>query len=69
MELMEVKMSQTVRRVNKGKNTGGGRLWVPPRLATLIPPESRFEAELTEEGILFRRVDPEAALPTWATGS
>lgn len=44
-------------------------LTVPPEIARVVPQDMRFDCELTEDGILFRRrteVDPEG-LPSWAT--
>ncbi len=43
------------------------KLTVPPKMATLIPAETRFTIEFTDEGILYRAAkDPEPCLPpTW----
>ena len=54
---------------NKTK-TGYVRTWaivVPHRIAKSIPKHTLFQPELTNEGILYRRVDPLAlGLPTRA---
>jgi hypothetical protein len=45
---------------------GHGTLYVPAAVAQAVPPDARFEAELTDEGILFRLLDPSPRLPAWA---
>jgi hypothetical protein len=44
------------------------RLTVPPDIATVIPDNTEFAVELTEDGLLYRPVegDPERELPSWA---
>ena len=59
---------QILRSVNKKSPLRGGRLWLPPRLVELIPPESRFEPELTEDGILFRRIIEKKVEISWING-
>jgi hypothetical protein len=45
-------------------------LTVPRAIAEVVPEGQEFEAELTEEGILYRAVEPVAVvpevLPAWA---
>ena len=60
----------TVRRtsVRKG-HVEQYTITVPRHIAEVIPPGTHFVPELTEEGLLFRRLDlTEAELPAWATG-
>lgn len=55
----------------KLNRTGRGRMYysinVPRQLGDLIPPETRFIAELTDEGILFRPAGkaPPPEVPNW----
>jgi len=49
---------------------GAARLTVPASIARLIGRDATFQAELTEDGILFRYVDGQAPveLPAWMRG-
>ncbi len=58
-------------KINKsgGNRASPGRtLYVPKAIGELIPEGTEFEAELVEEGILFRRQEPgqpSKSLPSW----
>lgn len=39
---------------------------VPRRIAERLPSDARYEAELTEEGVLYRFVPDEEDAPAWA---
>ncbi len=55
---------------------GSGHISVPVRIMKVIPADARFEAELTDDGILFRFMGivprsepvelPTIAAPSWA---
>jgi len=52
------------------RNGGGARIHVPAHIAPHIPDETWFTVELTEDGILYRRVvveETSAGLPDWVT--
>lgn len=57
---------QLLASVHRRGETGGGTLYVPKDIFLLVPADARFFCELTEEGILFRRVEAGPALPSWA---
>lgn len=44
-------------------------LAVPNSVADLIPKDTRFSAELTEEGILFRPTTETSDVPDWVKAS
>ena len=66
---MAVRVTQ--QPVKKKGHSAGGTVYVPARVAKLVPADARFEAELTEDGILYRFVGYDANSkksyrPTWA---
>lgn len=46
---------------------GSGRhqFSVPPDIGEVIPEDAVFRIELTDEGVLFRHIDPQSELPAW----
>jgi hypothetical protein len=63
---------QRLRRFAKRRDltNPGGRLYVPGQVAMHVPDGARFECELTDDGILFRLINPDAPIlvvhPIWA---
>lgn len=56
-----------LRKVDGGRKAGERfYLTVPRRIAERLPSDARFEPELTEEGVLYRRVPAEEPTPSWA---
>jgi hypothetical protein len=62
-----------IRRVPNGKSAAGKpfinfSLTVPPEMAAIIPEGQRFEAVMTDEGLLYRAVSEhdKPELPEWA---
>jgi hypothetical protein len=56
-----------LRRVDGGRKAGERfYLTVPRRIAEKLPDEARFEPELVEDGVLYRRLPPEEVPPSWA---
>lgn len=63
----------TKQRVKKKGHSAGGTVYVPAKVAKLIPSDARFEAELIEDGILYRFVgydefSKKSYRPKWALG-
>lgn len=53
------------------RNSGTYAITIPPDTGALVPEDARFDCELTDDGILFRRrVAPPAPpeLPDWVQG-
>ena len=71
---MAVRVTKQRTGVNKkGHHSRGGTVYVPARVAKLIPADARFEAELIEDGILYRFVgfdefSKKSYRPKWALG-
>jgi hypothetical protein len=45
------------------------RVNIPPEIGDVVPEDTYFAPELTEEGILLRRIMATSELPSWATES
>lgn len=64
-------MSRRQHSIRKIKGKGEQSYYVislPKPLAERVPAETRFVAELVEEGILLRRVETVPPPPSWASG-
>jgi hypothetical protein len=55
-----------MQRLQRGKPGTTALLYVPKAIAVQIPEGTEFEPELTEDGILFRRVERKEI--SWANG-
>jgi hypothetical protein len=62
--------SYKIRKSNAGTNRQQivYRLTVPPDIAKVIPDDTEFVPEMTEDGILYRPLSgaPQRELPAWA---
>lgn len=57
-------------KITSSTRADGGKYYslrLHPTIAELIPEEARFQVELIEEGILYRRIveEPPAYKPSW----